>query len=135
MSTTDPIPSADIIFDTLFAYQKSAALKTAIDLDLFTAIDDGARTAAAIATRTNVSERGARILCDYLTVNRLLAKSDGTYQLVPRVGRVPQPTVARISRYDCQFSPPSRAQEQLREFDCSRSAWRCGAARHQHRLD
>ena len=42
MSTTNGMPSADIIFDTLFAYQKSAALKTAIDLELFTAIDDGA---------------------------------------------------------------------------------------------
>jgi len=80
---TDPMPSAEIVFDTLFAYQKSAALKTAIDLELFTAIDEGARTAAAIAARTNVSERGARILCDYLTVNKLLAKSDGMYQLVP----------------------------------------------------
>jgi ubiquinone/menaquinone biosynthesis C-methylase UbiE len=29
-----------------------------------------------------VSERGARILCDYLTVNRLLAKTDDGYQLV-----------------------------------------------------
>ena len=83
MSTTDPMPSAEIILDTLFAYQKSAALKSAIDLELFTAIDDGAHTAKAIATRINVSERGARILCDYLTVNRLLAKSDGTYHLAP----------------------------------------------------
>ncbi len=77
------MPSPEIILDTLFAYQKSAALKTAIDLDLFTAIDEGARTAATIATRISVSERGARILCDYLTVNRLLAKSDGGYQLAP----------------------------------------------------
>jgi len=83
MPTPGPMPSADIVFDTLFAYQKSAALKTAIDLEVFTAIDDGARTAAAIAARTNVSERGARILCDYLTVNKLLGKSDGSYQLVP----------------------------------------------------
>jgi hypothetical protein len=87
MPTTDPMPSAEIVFDTLFAYQKSAALKTAIDLELFTAIDDGARTAAAIATRTKVSERGARILCDYLTVNKLLAKCDGMYQLVPESPR------------------------------------------------
>jgi 2-polyprenyl-3-methyl-5-hydroxy-6-metoxy-1,4-benzoquinol methylase len=77
------MPSAEIVFDTLFAYQKSAALKTAIDLELFTVIDEGARTAADIATRTNVSERGARILCDYLTVNRLLAKVNGIYELVP----------------------------------------------------
>ena len=83
MPTPTPMPSAEIVFDTLFAYQKSAALKTAIDLELFTVIDEGARTAADIATRTNVSERGARILCDYLTVNRLLAKVNGMYELVP----------------------------------------------------
>lgn len=29
------------MFDTLFAYQRSAALKSAIDLDVFTAIDAG----------------------------------------------------------------------------------------------
>jgi SAM-dependent methyltransferase len=83
MSPTDVMPSAEIVFDTLFAYQKSAALKTAIDLELFTAIADGAHTVAALATRTNVSERGARILCDYLTVTGLLAKADGRYELVP----------------------------------------------------
>ena len=39
---TVAMPSAEIVFDTLFAYQRSAALKSAIDLDLFTLIDDGA---------------------------------------------------------------------------------------------
>ena len=111
MPTTDAMPSAEIVFDTLFAYQKSAALKTAIDLELFTAIDEGAHTAAAIATRTNVSERGARILCDYLTVNRLLAKSDGTYQLVPEsaafLSKRSPAYLGTISR----FSPSPRAQE------------------------
>src|SRR5690242_9093685 len=83
MPNSESMPSAEIVFDILFAYQKTAALKTAIDLELFTAIDHGAHTAAAVAAATKVSERGARILCDYLTVNRLLAKSDDTYHLVP----------------------------------------------------
>lgn len=83
MPAPDAMPSPEIVFDTLFAYQKSAALKTAIDLDLFTAIDEGAETAPAIAARTRVSERGARILCDYLTVNGLLAKSGAAYRLTP----------------------------------------------------
>jgi SAM-dependent methyltransferase len=77
------MPSAEVIFDTLFAYQKSAALKSAIDLDLFTAIDEGAQTPAEIATRCAASERGTRILCDYLTVLGLLEKRSGTYDLVP----------------------------------------------------
>ena len=35
-------PTPERIFDTLNAYQRTAALRGAIDLDLFTAIDEGA---------------------------------------------------------------------------------------------
>ena len=76
MTTSQP-PSADVVFDTLFAYQRSAALKAALDLDLFSAIDEGANTAAAAAGRCGASERGIRILCDYLTTIDLLEKSGG----------------------------------------------------------
>jgi SAM-dependent methyltransferase len=76
-------PSPDVVFDTLFAYQRSAALKAALDLDLFSVIDDGANTAAAAAARCGASERGVRILCDYLATIDLLEKSDGTYRLPP----------------------------------------------------
>ncbi len=81
--STHTMPSAALVFDTLFAFAQSAALKSALDLELFTAIDEGARTAPAIAKRCAASERGARILCDYLTTIGLLHKSDGTYQLSP----------------------------------------------------
>src|SRR4029450_2360736 len=64
--TTATMPSAEIVFDTMFAYQRSAALKSAIDLDLFTHIDTGEKTSPEIASRTGASERGIRILCDYL---------------------------------------------------------------------
>jgi ubiquinone/menaquinone biosynthesis C-methylase UbiE len=77
------MPSADIVFDTMFAYQRSAALRSAIELDVFTAIDGGAATAAAIATKSETSERGMRMLCDYLTTIGLLVKSDATYRLTP----------------------------------------------------
>jgi ubiquinone/menaquinone biosynthesis C-methylase UbiE len=76
------MPSADLIFETLFAYQRSAALKSAVELDVFTAIDDGANSTSSIAKRVNASERGIRILCDYLTVYGLLSKSDSSYHLV-----------------------------------------------------
>jgi ubiquinone/menaquinone biosynthesis C-methylase UbiE len=82
MSQSAP-PSADVVFDTLFAYQRSAALKAALDLDLFSAIDDGANTAATAAARCGASERGVRILCDYLTTIDLLEKSAQTYHLPP----------------------------------------------------
>lgn len=80
---THTLPSAEIVFDTLFAFQRSAALKSAIDLDLFTAIDGGDTTTSALATRCAASERGIRILCDYLSTIGLLTKSDNTYHLTP----------------------------------------------------
>src|SRR5437763_482064 len=53
--STHTMPSAEIVFDTLFAYQRSAALNSAIDLDMFTAIDEGARTPAALASPPSAS--------------------------------------------------------------------------------
>lgn len=80
---TSVMPSAEIVFDTLFAYQRSGALKAAIDLDLFTAIDNGTATAAALAARCDASERGIRILCDFLCTLGLLTKSASEYGLAP----------------------------------------------------
>ena len=80
---TSTMPSADVVFDTLFAYQRSAALKSAIELELFTAVDAGDQTPSALATRCGTSERGIRILCDYLSTIGLLSKADGTYHLTP----------------------------------------------------
>src|SRR6476620_7047084 len=82
MPTTEA-PSADVVFDTLFAYQRSAALKAALDLEVFTAIDEGATSAAALASRCHASERGLRILCDYLTTIDLLEKAGSSYRLPP----------------------------------------------------
>ena len=83
MATTAAPPSADPIFDALFGYQQTAALKAGIDLGVFTAIDEGSKTAAAIAGKVGATERGVRILCDYLTTLGLLQKADGTYSLPP----------------------------------------------------
>jgi len=76
-------PSPEIIFELINSYQKSAALKGAIDLELFTAIAEGNTTAKALAERTKASERGIRILADYLTVAGLLSKSGTSYALTP----------------------------------------------------
>lgn len=76
-------PTPERIFQTLNAHQQTAALKAAIELDIFTAIAEGADTAAAAAARREASERGVRILCDYLCVLEFLQKRDGRYQLTP----------------------------------------------------
>src|SRR5580704_11726765 len=76
-SQPNPLP----IFDALNAFQKTMALKGAVELDIFTHIADGATTAAEIAKRCQAAERGVRILCDFLTINGLLTKSAGKYGL------------------------------------------------------
>src|SRR5262245_40403698 len=76
-------PSLDLFFDTLTAYQRTEALKAAIELDVFTAIGEGARTPEAIAGRRSASPRGIRILADYLVTIGLLGKSAEGYSLTP----------------------------------------------------
>jgi predicted O-methyltransferase YrrM len=76
-------PSPGIVFDTLQAYQRSVALRGAIDLDLFTAIADGNKSLSAIASRIKASEKGTRVLCDYLTMLGFLVKQGGEYSLTP----------------------------------------------------
>lgn len=76
-----PQPSPLLFFETMRAYQRTAALKTAIELDLFTAIGEGNNTADAAGRRCQASERGTRILCDYLVVIGFLTKESGRYGL------------------------------------------------------
>lgn len=80
-----PRPTPERIFQSLGAYQLTAALKAAIELNVFTAIGAGADTPAAIASRCQIAERGARILCDYLGARDFLTKRDGHYALAPDV--------------------------------------------------
>jgi hypothetical protein len=75
----DGPPSPALVFDTLFAYQRTAALRAAIELDVFRAVGEGPGDVASIARRCAASERGIRILCDYLTVMGFLGKTDGRY--------------------------------------------------------
>lgn len=76
-------PNPALIFETLNAYQRTAALKAAIDLDVFTALGEGKTTSQEVAARSKTSERGMRILCDYLTVIGFLNKSGSRYGLTP----------------------------------------------------
>lgn len=76
-------PTPALLFDTLNAYQRTQALKAGIDLEVFTAIGEGKTTAKEIADRCGAAEKGARVLCDYLTIIGFLTKQDGKYGLTP----------------------------------------------------
>jgi len=73
----------ELFFETITSYQKSAALNAALELNIFTAINDGARTAADVARACEASERGTRMLCDYLVIIGLLTKAADGYALTP----------------------------------------------------
>lgn len=63
------------------AHNNTEALKAAVELEIFTAIGEGHTTAAEIAQRCGASERGTRILCDYLTTLGFLVKENKVYSL------------------------------------------------------
>ncbi len=74
-------PSPELFLRVANAYRDSAALKGAVDLDLFTAIAEGATTVPALAARCHATERGIRILCDYLVVLGFVTKAGNAYAL------------------------------------------------------
>src|SRR5690348_14928764 len=76
-------PSPALFFDSINAFQRTEALRAAIELDLFTLVGAGQRTAAQIADACQASPRGVRILADYLTIIGFLRKMDDQYELTP----------------------------------------------------
>jgi hypothetical protein len=76
-------PSPQLFFQTINAYQRTEALKAAIELDVFTAIGEGNATTAELASRCETSERGMRILSDFLCTMGFLNKDGNRYSLTP----------------------------------------------------
>jgi hypothetical protein len=78
-TTTQPTPA--LLFDTINAHQRSEAIQAAIELNLFTEIAAGNTSAQKLAAACGASERGTRILCDYLVIIGFLTKHDDSYGL------------------------------------------------------
>lgn len=74
-------PSPQLFFQTINAHQRTEALKAAIELEVFTAIGEGNSTVPEIAKRCQTSEKGMRVLCDYLTTMEMLTKQGNQYAL------------------------------------------------------
>jgi 2-polyprenyl-3-methyl-5-hydroxy-6-metoxy-1,4-benzoquinol methylase len=74
-------PSPALVFDTISAYQRTEALRAAIELDLFTHVAAGRRTVTELADACQAAPRGIRMLADYLTIIGFLHKSGDRYEL------------------------------------------------------
>jgi 2-polyprenyl-3-methyl-5-hydroxy-6-metoxy-1,4-benzoquinol methylase len=80
-STVQQQPTPDRFFNAINAYEQTEALKAAIELEIFTAIAEGNRTAETIAKRCQAAERGVRALSDFLTIHGFLTKEGTQYAL------------------------------------------------------
>jgi len=76
-------PTPQLFFQTANAYQRTQALKAAIELDLFTAIGEGKDDVDTLAQRCHAAARGVRILADYMTIQGFLIKEEHRYKLTP----------------------------------------------------
>jgi len=71
------------IVNDLWGARTALALAAAVDLDVFTAIAQGKKTAADVAKSLNVSQRGIERLLDSLTGIGYLTKRNSRYGLTP----------------------------------------------------
>src|SRR5689334_23632515 len=76
-------PSPALFFDTVNAFQRTEALRAAVELDLFTHLAAGRHTAADLAAACGASPRGVRILADYLAIAGFVRKDGDRYELTP----------------------------------------------------
>lgn len=83
MSSTHAEVSPALLVDAMFAFRKTAAIKAAIEFDLFTKLGAEGRTARSLAPELGCAERGTRILCDFLVVSGFLTKNGENYMPTP----------------------------------------------------
>ncbi|MGE5140808.1 MAG: methyltransferase dimerization domain-containing protein, partial [Rudaea sp.] len=82
-NSKDDLPRRAPLDDFVRWTRQSAALKAALELELFTRISEGNRSLPALLRATGLNERGTRLLLDALTSFNLLAKSAFEYSLSP----------------------------------------------------
>src|SRR5215471_10513419 len=80
---TSGAPSPALLFETINAYQKTAVIRAAIELDVFSALVEKPASAETIAAHCKASPRGIRILCDYLIVLGFLTRNGAEYAATP----------------------------------------------------
>lgn len=71
------------IFETTFNFAQTRVLATAVRLDLFTLIKQGATTLAELSAKSQCDTRGLRILLNALVAMKYLQKSGEQYEVSP----------------------------------------------------
>jgi trans-aconitate methyltransferase len=74
-------PEVRRVLEDFLAFQRTLALRAALEMDLFTRISARTQTASALAEQCGADARGMRILCDYLVIQGYLWKEADRYSL------------------------------------------------------
>ncbi|HVM97185.1 MAG TPA: hypothetical protein VMT89_12405, partial [Candidatus Acidoferrales bacterium] len=74
-------PSLELVWSTFTGYQRTAALKAALDLDVFTHIAAGLVTVDALAPACKAAPRGLRALLGHLAMDGFLTRDGDRYGL------------------------------------------------------
>lgn len=76
-------PSLEKVWSQLTGYQRTFALKAAVELDVFAHVGAGAGTIDELAKRCGAAPRGLRALLNHLVADGLLARDGAHYRLTP----------------------------------------------------
>lgn len=74
-------PSLSLVWDAFTGYQRTFALKAAVELDVFGQIASGATTIDELAQRCQAAPRGLRALLNHLVADGLLTRDGAQYGL------------------------------------------------------
>ena len=83
MSENQPPVTPDLILQHLWSARSAMALASGVDLEVFTHVANGRRTAAEIARAANANRRDMEYLLDSLVGLGYLNKKSETYGLEP----------------------------------------------------
>src|SRR5262245_5120661 len=72
-------PSLPLLWDTFTGYQRTAALKAGIELDVFSLIAAGTTTVDGLAARCGAAPRGLRALLNHLVMDGFLVRDGEQY--------------------------------------------------------
>src|SRR4051812_27982207 len=76
-------PNLMAVWDSFTGYQRTGALKAAIELDVFSEIAAGTNTVEALAEKCGAAPRGIRALLGRLVADELVARVGDLYELTP----------------------------------------------------
>jgi ubiquinone/menaquinone biosynthesis C-methylase UbiE len=110
------------MWEVSHGHQLTGAMRAAVEIGAFEALDGREATATELATATRSSERGIRVLCDALTALGILEKTQGRYRFLPEMAPVLSPSsptykgdIILLAAYPALFEAWARASEAVRQ--------------------